>query len=798
MFDILQRQSEDKWRSDRMIKASTDNLESSMASVMAMFSVAPSKADFAQLLAKINELAREWKHTTSLLKTINSLSFDSIYTRWVAVEPAYSKTFEWAFHDKVDSNVGFPSLGKWLQSGSNIFWVTGKPGSGKSTFMKYVYIEKRTEQLLQVWSGQHELIMASHFFWAAGTPMQRSLAGLLQSLLSDLLRKSPKLAEVVISKDRLDAPVQNRAPWTISELRVCFSRIKTQTQVDIRVCFFVDGLDEYDGDHEQVLQIFEDLAKNENIKFCLASRGWNVFRDWFKERPMFRLEDLTRADIRHFTQSKLEEDRRFAILRQENSTYDDVITLIVDEAEGVFLWVYLVVQSLKRGFIEGDTIKDLMRRIKALPKKLEDFFLNMLDSVEEVYRVQSAEILQVCQAHLEAHLPLISASFFDEEDFLFGTHLQAEKRLDAEEIQSRYISTERRVRARCRDLVMFKMDGIADGWYIEFVHRSAKDFVQSEYVQKLLTSRVRKDFSALRYLCQATIAEARLMPRNDWKKGTLNEFEGFAIRAFQYAELYEKSSKFLSSLKSGPPLINSAGDDSNVQSMEWLDEMNSTLEAQGFMGPELPKEDERAKLAQGIRNTWLFNNALRYSGLLYLKHCIDPFADTEKWNLKLGPRLVANLSQGSVRRNAPKLLESAFFLFSLGSMRGETIVDFSGNSSWPTVCKDQSLCFCVLHPFADDKSWVKDESFYQLARQFIDEVLHRTDVQKLEPRSYIKVEEFCRTMREQHHVSSAGLDSFLRDSDLMYATEKEAIKVDEQTRKKPRSYGDLGDPFPEY
>src|SRR6187402_1111311 len=252
---------------------------------------------------------------------------------------------------------------------------------------------------------------------------------------------------------------------------------------------------------------------------------------------------------------------------------------------------------------------------------------------------------------------MISASFFDEEDFLFGTHLQALKRLDVDEIQSRCVSTERRVRARCRDLVMFKKDGSADGWYIEFVHRSAKDFVQSEHVQKLLTSRVRKHFSALRYLCQATIAEAKVMPRGDRKKGSLNEFEGLAIRAFQYAELFEKSGRLLSSLKPGPPLINSAGDDSNMQSMGWLDEMNATLEAQGFRGPELPKEDERAKLAQGIRNTWLFNNALRYSGLLYLKHCIDPFADTEKWNLKLGPRLVANLSQGSVRRNALKFLE---------------------------------------------------------------------------------------------------------------------------------------------
>jgi hypothetical protein len=205
-------------------------------------------------------------------------------------------------------------------------------------------------------------------------------------------------------------------------------------------------------------------------------------------------------------------------------------------------------------------------------------------------------------------LPLILASFFDEEDVLFGTNLQAEKRLNVEEVQSRCLWTERRVRARCRDLVMFKKDGIAGGWYIEFVHRSPKDFVQSEYVQKLLKSRVRKNFSALRYLCQATIAEAKIMPPDDWKKGSLIEFEGFAIRAFRYTELYEKS---------GLPLINSAGDDSNLLSMDWLDEMNSTLEAQGFSGPELPEEDERAKLAQGIRNAWLFNNALRYSGLLY-------------------------------------------------------------------------------------------------------------------------------------------------------------------------------------
>lgn len=94
MFDILRRQSEDRWRSDRMIKTSTDSLESSMAAVMALLSVPSTKADFAMLMAKVDVFAEEWKHTISLLKTIKSLSFDSIHARWAGIESAYSKTFE--------------------------------------------------------------------------------------------------------------------------------------------------------------------------------------------------------------------------------------------------------------------------------------------------------------------------------------------------------------------------------------------------------------------------------------------------------------------------------------------------------------------------------------------------------------------------------------------------------------------------------------------------------------------------------------------------------------------------------
>lgn len=49
----------------------------------------------------------------------------------------------------------------------------------------------------------------------------------------------------------------------------------------------------------------------------------------------------------------------------------------------------------------------------------------------------------------------------------------------------------------------------------------------------------------------------------------------------------------------------------------------------------------------------------------------QPVVDTDKWNLVLGPRLVASLSGGSVGRNELRFLQSAFFMISLGSIRGD-------------------------------------------------------------------------------------------------------------------------------
>ncbi|KAH7030886.1 LOW QUALITY PROTEIN: uncharacterized protein B0I36DRAFT_322700 [Microdochium trichocladiopsis] len=116
------------------------------------------------------------------------------------IEANFRHTFNWAYED---SSIG---LSKWLRDGSGIFWVSGKPGSGKSTFMKFLLNERRTSELLHNWRSTTRQIVANFFFHHRGTLMQKSFEGLLRELLSQLLRAEQALYPILGSM--LDARLQ--------------------------------------------------------------------------------------------------------------------------------------------------------------------------------------------------------------------------------------------------------------------------------------------------------------------------------------------------------------------------------------------------------------------------------------------------------------------------------------------------------------------------------------------------------------------------------------------------------------
>jgi hypothetical protein len=59
--------------------------------------------------------------------------------------------------------------------------------------MKFLISNHKTARLLQRWSGAKEFIVANHFFWSAGTKLQKSQNGLFRSLLFQILLHCPEI-----------------------------------------------------------------------------------------------------------------------------------------------------------------------------------------------------------------------------------------------------------------------------------------------------------------------------------------------------------------------------------------------------------------------------------------------------------------------------------------------------------------------------------------------------------------------------------------------------------------------------
>jgi hypothetical protein len=85
------------------------------------------------------------------------------------IEDPFQDTFGWVFD--------LPLFSNWLQEGSGLFWIHGKPASGKSTLMKYIVRSKQTWELLHDWRKSSYEVNAAYFFHYRGTAIQKSFEG---------------------------------------------------------------------------------------------------------------------------------------------------------------------------------------------------------------------------------------------------------------------------------------------------------------------------------------------------------------------------------------------------------------------------------------------------------------------------------------------------------------------------------------------------------------------------------------------------------------------------------------------
>lgn len=486
-------------------------------------------------------------------KFISKLHYVGMYEREQTVAAAHQATFRWIFENPEtqkqtsDEHLEIPSepvrtwddFGAWLQSDQPLYWITGKAGSGKSTLMKYVSMEiptaandfslsssqtrSRCTEFLLRWAKNQPLVVATFYFWA-GTKnsMQTSKQGLYRTLLSQVLEACPEAIPHAAPErwETLCLFHIDTRPLTTLDLQEMLTRAVKYVSLRMKLCFFIDGLDELKGEPKDLKELVDwvrILIDAGPIKICVASRPWVVFEDALDSKPNLLLEHLTYDDIRGFVTSKLHHaDSEFKSLqRREPDFVDQLSKEIVRKAAGVFLWVNLVCASLIDGMMAGDRIKDLRKRLDMLPPDLETLYDRVLDNLDPMNMEHAAQyffLMQACSRTPEALL----FSFADDSDEDPEFPFQIEKGLqEGADIQYRVKEMRKRLNSRCRGLIgITKFGSDASATFlrsltVQYMHRTVKDYMEQESTQQRLLDML--DMSNDRFdpyvrLCSASLA----------------------------------------------------------------------------------------------------------------------------------------------------------------------------------------------------------------------------------------------------------------------------------------------------
>lgn len=340
---------------------------------------------------------------------LNSLRYPEIYSRQERVAEAHKATFQWVYEPDGFQNSAprWYNIVHWLEKDSGIYWINGKAGSGKSTLMNFIHQNDRTSALLGAWAGGKKVLTPGFFFWNAGTTLEKSFQGLLRSLLYQILQKVPDLTPVSIDPISFESQpalvsesngVQESGPfaaWTERRLRTTFESVLRQAKGNCNICVFIDGLDEISGDSETVIAAIKSMQSAE-VKVCLSSRPNRLYTDTFSACAKLRLQDLTEPDIRTYVSDKLQ-----PFMRAESALeVSDLMNTIVLKAQGVFIWVELVVKTLIKGLRNEDTLEQLQSRVESLPSDVEALYARMLSKIDVEHRRDAARLFQMALANL--------------------------------------------------------------------------------------------------------------------------------------------------------------------------------------------------------------------------------------------------------------------------------------------------------------------------------------------------------------------------------------------------------------
>ena len=300
---------------------------------------------------------------------------------------------QWIWNNQ-DPNPGFIN---WIQSKGRIFWIYGKPGAGKSTLMKQIMESKQMVDLLPRKSVP--VITVSYFFYELGQPQEKLFGSLLHAIICALLHSFHRRDHSALSnimrtlkpRSGIYLGDQKRLDRKDDKLKDALRQVLAACQSTAQLFLFIDGMDECEGNRGEQLDFLiawiESSTKSKlSVRACIASRDELHIRLRLSTYPSLAIHQFTRVSISAYVTRRLRDTWELMSAQPGCTTarFDqDLIDLIVQKAEGVFLWVNLVVTQLSASIEEEAEAKELRRQLRDLPKDLGDLYARIIAKIPD-------------------------------------------------------------------------------------------------------------------------------------------------------------------------------------------------------------------------------------------------------------------------------------------------------------------------------------------------------------------------------------------------------------------------------
>lgn len=418
----------------------------------------------------------------------------------------------------------------------------------------------------------------AYFFHLRGKSLvQKSLRGMLMELLYQVLEKYPRSFELIrpifLNIKRL------KQDWNIGSL--------TQAMLQIphippavpghrdHITIFVDALDENQNqdDNNMLLSIFDNLNATYMdvrskpgvpvLKICLASRPWPVFQQRLGDNPRvpaFAMHDFTMSDIQAYTNNRLLKTiSRHESHGERQKTISRLSADIASRANGVFIWVKIVVDNLRQDITDGTPIASLLAILHEYPEELDDMYKFTLKRVRGAYRPETMIIFKIM---LASRVPLTALQLQLITHICIGSPQYNPRPIDSSDFITSWLASrsgglidivgtgaEERLSAvsggSFKPIAQPASDtSFGSEFYVEFIHQTVQEFVRNSLDDSLGITTPQSSMTQLSGSCLLALACLDIHPPHPQLRNIANDIFSY-IREFEREEEEKKIQKIV-------------------------------------------------------------------------------------------------------------------------------------------------------------------------------------------------------------------------------------------------------------